>query len=92
MPPWLSWRGPRLVLLDEPAGGVNPTMLGQLRDRLKAINEEQKATFVVIEHNMEFVMSLCSRILVLAEGRVIAEGAPQEIRNNTAVMEAYLGR
>ncbi|HXQ68313.1 MAG TPA: ABC transporter ATP-binding protein [Alphaproteobacteria bacterium] len=84
--------GPRLVLLDEPAGGVNLTMLGQLRDRLKAINEEQKATFVVIEHNMEFVMSLCSRILVLAEGRVIAEGAPQEIRNNTAVMEAYLGR
>jgi len=84
--------GPRLVLLDEPAGGVNLTMLGQLRDRLKAINEEQKATFVVIEHNMEFVMSLCSRILVLAEGRIIAEGAPQEVRNNAAVTEAYLGR
>ena len=84
--------GPRLVLLDEPAGGVNLTMLGQLRDRLKAINEKQKATFVVIEHNMEFVMSLCSRILVLAEGKVIAEGAPQEIRTNAAVTEAYLGR
>ena len=64
--------GPRLVLLDEPAGGVNLTMLASLRDRLEAINAEQGATFVVIEHNMEFVMALCDRILVLAEGRVIA--------------------
>ena len=60
--------GPRLALLDEPAGGVNLTMLASLRDRLKAINVEQGSTFVVIEHNMEFVMALCNRILVLAEG------------------------
>ena len=84
--------GPRLVLLDEPAGGVNPTMLAGLRERLRQINAANKATFVVIEHNMEFVMSLCTRILVLAEGRIIAAGTPEEIRGNPAVIEAYLGQ
>lgn len=83
--------GPRLVLLDEPAGGVNPTMLGALHERLKAINAEEGATFVVIEHNMEFVMSLCSRVIVLAEGRILAQGPPEAVRNDPAVIEAYLG-
>ena len=73
--------GPRLALLDEPAGGVNLTMLASLRDRLKAINVERGSTFVVIEHNMEFVMALCNRILVLAEG-VSSRGAPAEIRRD----------
>jgi branched-chain amino acid transport system ATP-binding protein len=83
--------GPRLVLLDEPAGGVNPTMLAGLRERLREINAAQRATFVVIEHNMEFVMSLCTRVLVLDQGCIIAEGTPEEVRSNPAVVEAYLG-
>jgi branched-chain amino acid transport system ATP-binding protein len=83
--------GPRLVLLDEPAGGVNPTMLADLRERLRAINAEQGSTFVVIEHNMDFVMSLCTRVVVLAEGRVIAEGPPQRVRADKTVIDAYLG-
>ncbi len=83
--------GPGLVLLDEPAGGVNLTMLASLKERLITYNREHGTTFVVIEHNMEFVMSLCSRIIVLAEGTIIAEGPPEEVRNNQTVIDAYLG-
>ena len=83
--------GPSLVLLDEPAGGVNPTMLLGLKERLMTFNREHGTTFVVIEHNMEFVMSLCSRIVVLAEGRIIAEGPPEDVRANQTVIDAYLG-
>ncbi len=83
--------GPGIVLLDEPAGGVNLTMLGHLKERLVTYNREHGTTFVVIEHNMEFVMSLCTRIIVLAQGEIIAEGTPDEIRSNQMVIDAYLG-
>ncbi|WP_046862838.1 ABC transporter ATP-binding protein [Microvirga massiliensis] len=83
--------GPALVLLDEPAGGVNLTMLAHLKERLIAYNAEHDTTFVVIEHTMEFVMSLYTRIIVLAEGAIIAEGTPDEIRSNQTVIDAYLG-
>jgi branched-chain amino acid transport system ATP-binding protein len=83
--------GPGLVLLDEPAGGVNLTMLANLKERLVTYNREHGTTFVVIEHNMEFVMSLCTRIIVLAEGKIIAEGSPEAIRSNQTVIDAYLG-
>lgn len=83
--------GPGIVLLDEPAGGVNLTMLAHLKERLMTYNREHGTTFVVIEHNMEFVMSLCTRIIVLAQGEVIAEGTPDEIRSNQMVIDAYLG-
>ncbi len=83
--------GPGIVLLDEPAGGVNLTMLEHLKERLMTYNREHGTTFVVIEHNMEFVMSLCTRIIVLAQGEIIAEGKPEEIRANQTVIDAYLG-
>lgn len=82
---------PRLVLLDEPAGGVNPTMLADLGALLRRLNREKGTTFVVIEHNMEFVMNLCDRVIVLAQGRVLAVGTGDEVRANPQVIEAYLG-
>jgi branched-chain amino acid transport system ATP-binding protein len=83
---------PRLVLLDEPAAGVDPAVLADVRERLRAINVQAGATFVIIEHDMDFVMTLCTRILVLAEGRIIAAGDPATVRRDTGAIEAYLGR
>ena len=82
---------PDLVLLDEPCAGVNPSLVGGISTLLKEINQSRKGSFVVIEHNMDFVMSLCHRILVMVEGRVMAIGTPAEIRANRQVLDAYLG-
>jgi branched-chain amino acid transport system ATP-binding protein len=82
---------PRIVMLDEPCAGVNPTLIDSIREVLTRLNRERATTFVVIEHNMDFVMALCRRVMVLAEGRVLAIGSPAEIRANPAVLEAYLG-
>jgi branched-chain amino acid transport system ATP-binding protein len=81
---------PDVLLLDEPAGGVNPTLITHLADRIRELNKAGK-TFVVVEHNMEFVMDLCDRVTVLSQGTPIVSGAPEEVRANPAVLDAYLG-
>ena len=87
---------PDLVLLDEPCAGVNPSLVGGISTLLKALNRTRStghkaSSFVVIEHNMDFVMDLCHRILVMVEGRAMAIGTPAEIRANKQVLDAYLG-
>jgi branched-chain amino acid transport system ATP-binding protein len=86
---------PDLVLLDEPCAGVNPSLVGGISSLLKELNQNPKfgrrSSFVVIEHNMDFVMDLCHRIMVMVEGRVMAIGTPAEIRANKEVLDAYLG-
>ena len=82
---------PKLVLLDEPAAGVNPTLIEQICEHIVDWNR-QGISFLVIEHNMDVIMSLCDRVWVLAEGTNLAEGTPEEIQNNESVLEAYLGQ
>lgn len=82
---------PDLVLLDEPCAGVNPSLVDGISLLLRELNAIRKGSFVIIEHNMDFVMDLCHRILVMVEGRVMAVGTPAEIRGNKDVLDAYLG-
>lgn len=82
---------PKLILLDEPAAGVNPTLINQICDRITTWNREGMS-FLIIEHNMDVIMSLCDRVWVLAEGRNLAVGTPAEIQRNPQVLEAYLGQ
>jgi ABC-type branched-subunit amino acid transport system ATPase component len=81
---------PAVLLLDEPAGGVNPTLITHLADRITELNKAGK-TFLVVEHNMEFVMNLCHRVTVLSQGKTLTTGSPQEVRSDPAVLDAYLG-
>ena len=82
---------PRLVLLDEPCAGVNPSLVDGLRELLVELNKKQGGSFVVIEHNMDFIMKICHRVVCMVEGKVLAVGKPEEIQGNRAVLEAYLG-
>ena len=81
---------PKLILLDEPAAGVNPTLINQICEYIQTWNQEG-ISFLIIEHNMDVIMSLCDRVWVLAEGTNLADGTPEEIQNNSDVLEAYLG-
>jgi neutral amino acid transport system ATP-binding protein len=81
---------PKLVLLDEPAAGVNPTLINQICEHIITWNQEG-ISFLIIEHNMDVVMSLCEHIWVLAEGQNLVDGTPSEIQSNREVLEAYLG-
>jgi branched-chain amino acid transport system ATP-binding protein len=82
---------PRFLLLDEPMAGINPTLGRRLLDHMKRLRTEEGVTFLFIEHDMEVVMGHSDRVIVMAEGRVIAEGEPQEVRRDKAVIDAYLG-
>ena len=81
----------RLILLDEPAAGVNRTLLGTLVAAIQRLNREQNYTFCIIEHDMDMVRKLCDPVIVLAEGQVLTQGSMDEIMRNPEVLDAYLG-
>ncbi len=82
---------PDLILLDEATSGVNPTLIEEIKDRIRQMNREQGKAFLLIEHNIHFIADLCTRVFVLNYGEKLAEGTPEEIINNEAVIEAYFG-
>jgi branched-chain amino acid transport system ATP-binding protein len=84
--------GRDVLLMDEPAGGINPSMLRNLIEYIRTANEDEEATIFLIEHNMDFVMEIADRIYVLAHGERIADGPPEQIQNDQRVLDAYLGR
>lgn len=81
----------RVVLLDEPGAGVNRTLLGKLSEDIKRLNTELGYTFCIIEHDMDLIMELCYPVVVMAQGKVLAQGGMQDLKNNKEVQEAYLG-
>ena len=84
--------GPKLLLLDEPAAGMNPSETAELTETIRRIRDEFNIAVLLIEHDMSLVMGICEGIAVLNFGRIIAKGTPDEIRNNPQVIEAYLGK
>ena len=87
-----GWGEPKLLLLDEPAAGMNPSETAELTETIRRIRDEFNIAVLLIEHDMSLVMGICEGIAVLNFGRIIAKGTPDEIRNNPQVIEAYLGK
>jgi ABC-type branched-subunit amino acid transport system ATPase component len=81
---------PDVILLDEPAGGVNLTLINEIGEKIRMLNKSGK-TFLIVEHNMEFVMSLCDSVTVMHQGTNLVTGTPSEVRSNPQVLDAYLG-
>jgi branched-chain amino acid transport system ATP-binding protein len=81
---------PRLIVLDEPVAGVNPTRVNEVADILRKANATG-ITFLIVEHNVEFINSLCQKVVVFEQGTKLTEGTPDEVRNDPRVLEAYLG-
>ncbi|MFW6054462.1 MAG: ABC transporter ATP-binding protein [Thermodesulfobacteriota bacterium] len=81
----------RMVLLDEPGAGVNRTLLGKLSEDIRRLNTDLGYTFCIIEHDMDLIMELCHPVVVMAQGRVLAQGAMGDLKGNKEVQEAYLG-
>ena len=81
---------PDVILLDEPAGGVNLTLINEIGEKIRTLNKDGK-TFLIVEHNMEFVMRLCDTVTVMHQGRDLVSGAPAYVRSNPLVLDAYLG-
>ena len=82
---------PKMLLLDEPTAGINPTLINGIIDRLIRVNKEFSITLLVIEHNMRVIMNLAQKIFCLAHGKLLAEGTPEQIKNDKRVIDAYLG-
>jgi len=82
---------PRLILLDEPMAGVNPTLAAQLLEHMLAAREERGVTFLLVEHDLDLVMRACDTVVVMNEGRILATGTPDDVRRDERVVDAYLG-
>ena len=82
---------PEILLLDEATSGINPILVETIKNQLRTFNQQQGKTFLLIEHNLNFIFDLCPRVYVLHQGKLLAEGTPDSLRANEKVIEAYFG-